>query len=159
MTADSEIVRLVAEKVMEWTLPDGSTYPRAWMVQDDDGRGTRVWADCWAEEAPRIEDERGDYVVDPVWELAGDHVFDPLANDADACAVIDKMVERGYKYDASERLRPDGLRTCYCSFSAFPGGYGRPFFSDECSDRRRAVCLAALKAMGADIEQAREHDD
>lgn len=74
-----------------------------------------------------------------------ERVFDPLTSDAEACAVLDKMAEI-YDWD---------IECIFGEWNAF-------VFTNHpehelvasviATTRRRAICLAALKAIGAETE-------
>jgi len=154
---DTEIVVAVARKVMEWketTLGDVQNItapppPSFYLLGDG----------CWYIGPPTL---REDWLCN--------YPFDPLANDADACMVLDRMCDLGWRVQIV--IGPPGepvplgtrltvLRTRVTfAMSEIRGrdittlrGVSVTQASHEDADRRRALVLAALKVMGGDIDE------
>lgn len=84
---------------------------------------------------------------DPEWDCYSDEAlpFNPFTSDADACAVLDKMAEN-YSLVVTKNLDE---HEWYVGFRApddsMCGWTTKP-------ERRRAICLAALMAVGVQTE-------
>lgn len=119
---DAEIVRAVAVSVMGWEQRPEKS------VSSQDNPDNPVWCD-----------ETG-YYQDHVWR------WNPLASDVDACAVLDKMAQQWYiqldvavypKQARCQVMRPEDME----------------LVGEEINPcRRRVICIAALKAVGAWID-------
>jgi len=73
--------------------------------------------------------------------------WNPLMDDVAACAVLDRMgVDQGLDVHLN---RTYGLWTCNVHHRA-PGM--APPSMDHSAGRRRAICLAALRAVGVEVE-------
>lgn len=66
-------------------------------------------------------------------------IFEPLTDDADACAVLDKMAADGWRVTLDKLPDADW-------FCRFRRGYLEERAVEDC--RRLAICVAALKAVG-----------
>lgn len=128
---DAEIVQVIAEKVMGW---HEQTFPKSimpsWKGWADDKNVCQAWA----------ED-------DPGYDI-GDEAWNPLTSDADACAVLDRMMELGWPYALGNNCVVKGHEH-YCHF-----WLNKEFKSVKvhADSRQRAICLAALKAVGVKVE-------
>lgn len=75
---------------------------------------------------------------------------DPLNDDRDACAVLDKMAQEKdpWNYDLTQR---HGVYRCHFwrNWSAVGDEHS---CEHTCADRRRAIVVAALKAVGVKVE-------
>jgi hypothetical protein len=153
---DEQIVRALAETVMEWE------YLRVGYFGVHDGSD--------AEETPRqveLEEwltqnniiEVGSYFINVSQDFWTSD-WDPLKSDADSCAVLDKVVTRqgydhpGFSWEGpifkpeNRYLTQEGYplgTTCWYVRLEMDGNI--EFVCD--ADRRRAVAIAALKAKGA----------
>jgi hypothetical protein len=119
---DEQITRALAEKVMGWvqSFIQAKTTSSDWPYY--------AWMSGYGQEACSL----GSWV--------------PLTSDADACAVLDKMTENGFSFDM--QFHEGKWRVGFCENRDYveAGRYG---VSPEEQDRRRAICIAALKAVGA----------
>jgi hypothetical protein len=131
---DKTIVKLIAEHVMEWT---------------------DRWCDCEGDRHMPIDgfmawhDKDGDLITSSETDLSIDESgWNPLEDDTAACAVRDKMVADGWTFDmhgdASGWMVGFVLEMqdspCWASYSN--------------PDSRRAICVAALKAVGVWKDQS-----
>ena len=75
--------------------------------------------------------------------------FDPLNDDRDVCAVLDKMVET--KDCFLQKCGPEW--NCYFTDSKEASGTAGPNVKGQAfdPDRRRAIVLAALRAKGVEV--------
>lgn len=131
---DHEITKILAEKVMGWKVE------------------RVVW--------PASEEARkaggNTYIDGPD---TGFMEFDPLYRDTDSCNVLDKMVEDSWSYTIDavplfSSYQP-GVRVRFRGQSVFPPSRfpeEKDLPSEWDMDRRRAICIAALKAVGAWVE-------
>lgn len=92
-----------------------------------------------------------DFHAPKTWYARGANLdsadFNPLTDDADACDVLDEMAELGYRVSLTlgNLFTPDKW-TCLFTRKQV---WERPDESHAETDRRRAICIAALKAVGA----------
>lgn len=78
--------------------------------------------------------------------------FAPLTDDADSCAVLDKMVEKKWCYELT--FDDDGHCCTFDNQTIRGGVLYVPMvlgIEDFCESRNRAICLAALRACGVDV--------
>jgi hypothetical protein len=132
---DAEIVRAVAEKVMGALPVPGYAF---WRFPDGPLMSLEDAENCCSRERS----------------------FWPLTNDADTCAVLDKMVAE-HEYCMVRRSKDgwnDGNPRWYCGFSDELGDDERLAGQAWHIDRRRAICLAALKAVGVDFDSTGDID-
>jgi hypothetical protein len=130
---DEEIVREVAEKVMGWEEFGAEVaYPKVGLVV------LRPLHPNARHEAAMV-------------------IFNPLEDDADACAILGQAE----RYTLTETSTPDcTISLAYCSvfLSKVPRGpWGEATvyasdFPEKGVRRRRAICLAALRAVGEHID-------
>lgn len=93
------------------------------------------------------------------------HSWNPLTDDADACAVLDKMQEDGWRWILGHHVRisfsvpPGAVAGWFCELSRVPQEPPyRDILEQRASNydptpagRRRAIVLAALKAKGVEV--------
>jgi hypothetical protein len=163
---DAQITRLVAEKVMGWTwmveiegwaerpLALADLLPRQHDVlsllygMNGESKHSR-------EEAGRrlhITAERIRAIQSTVLKCLRVHlVFSPLTSEADSAAVLDKMAESGRSV-CVERIDTHGEEGWIARIgNAFDGGWQQPIRGVNAASRRRAICLAALAAVGVEV--------
>lgn len=136
---DSELIRACAEKVMG-AIPERL----ASFVGDTDIYRIAVLCDL------RIHSDDSPYVN----KLEG---WNPLASDADAFMLVDQIREIIPKQTATQtysfQLCQTGIPGDWmCSFTVNDFDFSRQALADGISDRRRAIVLAALKAMGMECQ-------
>ena len=150
---DQEITRLVAEKVMGWHYnPEGA---------------------CWFDDMDQFAAHGQPYHC-PQCHMDAQE-WNPMTSDADACAVIDRLAEQ--EYAVGLHYQAPGYRSGTTGIGSqdtwevviMPPASLRPAPSmivyvkpktetwiahgEPTPDgRRRAICLAALKAVGMDID-------
>lgn len=74
------------------------------------------------------------------------HVWDPLESWADAGRVLDAMLARGWQVNTL--TTPAGLTSCY----VIDGETSAPLGYVEAEGLKLAWCLAALEALGVEVE-------
>lgn len=79
------------------------------------------------------------------YQVTHNVVFNPLVSDADACAVLDKMVTRSTR--VSLTYYGMGSDSWQCQIGRFQEDDDFVEVNDD--DRRRAICIAAIAAIGA----------
>lgn len=121
---DEELVRACAEKVMGWYLS-----PRGFFWLDDSEKEVAC--------APDYEDERFP-------------TFNPLNDDRDVCAVLDKMAEKGWAGAFGWHTEESPADERFYGEFAKSDSEGYRSGMHSASDRRRAVVIAALKAVGVE---------
>lgn len=84
----------------------------------------------------------------------GEGMWNPLTSDADACAVLDKMAADGWQYQIRYDRYGERQYYHYAQFDKTPTSM---HFSGMHRGRRRAICIAALKAVGA-WEETSSHE-
>ena len=100
------------------------------------------------EECGRVEDVKDGVVIESraLYCVKGKPYafFAPTTDDSDAFRVVDKMVEDGFTFHFNQW--PDG-----CA-AGFYKTVGHPDCSPLIPSRCRAICLAALRAVGVEVE-------
>jgi hypothetical protein len=119
LPTDTELVRLVAEKVMGWSLSP-------WQLSEVDG-------------IP-VEPPPG------ILRMGQERAWNPLTSNEDFCAVWDQLVQEGYDVSlfspCAQHREAWFVRVMKCPD---PDQRGVAY----CSDHRRALVLAALRAKGS----------
>jgi hypothetical protein len=99
----------------------------------------------------------GTILDEQMWVRDGDHAipiadFDPLTDPAACASVLNEIERRGWSYTMKYSARPPShpFHRRYI-FDIFCPNLGMKCFSVRDGDRHRAICLAALKALGIDV--------
>lgn len=140
---DEQIMSVLAEQVMGWgrwtSISTGETY----LLSSKEPNGP---PGCWMYDNPTwaIEED----LSKPVVALGGeDETFDPLNDDRAACTVLDALKDSGFRVSLvyGGVFTPNEW-TCLFTKKSFAVRPDEPYAN---SSRRRAICIAALKALGA----------
>lgn len=137
---DADIIRALAEKVMGW---ERHCIGKTNFVEDF----------AWFNGGKKVAIECSDVILSAIHQVT---YWNPLTSDTDSCAVLDKMVETGWSYSIS--ANPPWSSCLPGTLVEFNKGVHPPAFLEDrgeydfpshIDDRRRAICIAALKAVGA----------
>jgi len=146
MEAGPELDRLVAENVMGWIAPTDIDGVRGWLRWCEEEQ-RYVWAGWWIESPPT--DENGE--IDPIWLLAGDKVWSPSTDIADAWVVVQQLAQG---LELAIAGSPDDIwRVAACNpAESMPW----PVIEAEAPTAPLAICRAALLTV---LREEGQHGD
>lgn len=91
---------------------------------------------------------------DEVWLEGDSDIFTPLTDANDRDRVVDRMISKGWRAVVSHYPDPRGgpaIETHVKFTSVMPTGPRKHAFGDACEmNKGRAVCIAALRALGVE---------
>lgn len=138
---NSELIRACAEKVMG-AMPERTLLPQLGGWTDNyQIPGVRTPLRIHSEDSPHIDKLEG---------------WNPLASDVDAFMLVDRIREIIPKQTTTQtysfRLCRTGIPGDWmCSFTVNEFDFSHQALADGIPDRRRAIVLAALKAVGIEL--------